>query len=397
MSDPAKVLAQSLLFPELRILKTKYKGNALLLDVIKESRGEVCPGCASFVDRIYDHRRIQVKDEPVRGHEVVLSICKRRFKCRNCEKIFSEPVTGILPRRRTTQRFRKAILEACENYQSLKKVIKKFRCSSSLIYNALYEQLELRRRTRMYPWPEVIGIDEISFRRNKQLGCTEYATVLVDIKNKRVMELVMGKSKKALLEALSEIPGRENVRCVVMDMCDPFRNFVKEFFPNATIVADKFHTLRLPTPSLLSMLKEEIPSFSDRRHMKRLLLSRPQDLDYFERSRLYKFLQHHPKLDALYTAKERLFAIYAIRFSDQAPRSYERLLGELKTSIFEEVQKLGRTLKRWQNEVLAYFKHRRTNGIVEGFNNKIKVVKRMAYGYRSFRNFRLRVLNACSG
>lgn len=397
MSDPAEILAQSLLFPELRILKTKYNGKLLLLDVVKESRGEVCPGCASFVTRIYDHRLIQVKDEPVRGREVVLSISKRRFECRNCGKVFSEPVTGILPRRRTTQRFRKAVLDACENFQSLKKVIEKFRCSSSLIYNALYEQLELRRRTRMYPWPEVIGIDEISFRRNKKFGCTEYATVLVDVNNKRVMELVLGKNKKALMESLAEIAGRENVRCVVMDMCDSFRSFVKEFFPNATIVADKFHTVRLPTPLLISMLKNEIPSFGDRRHMKRLLLSRPQNLDYFERSKLYKFLHHQPRLNALYTAKERLFAIYAIRYSGQAPRSYERLLGELKASPFEEVQRIGRTLKRWQNEVLAFFKYRRTNGIVEGFNNKIKVVKRMAYGYRSFRNFRLRVLNACSG
>ncbi len=137
------------------------------------------------------------------------------------------------------------MLRACETFQSLKRVREVFRVSASTLYTALYEQLELRRRTRQYPWPEVIGIDEISFRRNKRFGCTEYATVIVDIKNRRVMEVVLGKHKQALLSSLAHIPGAENVRCVVMDMCDPFRNFVQEFFPGAKIVADKFHALRL--------------------------------------------------------------------------------------------------------------------------------------------------------
>lgn len=397
MPDPSVVLAEQLILPELKLLKFYYTAKYFRIHVRKECEAEVCPGCATLCKRVYDHRWIEVKDEPVRGRQVFVHILKRRFHCRTCGKVFSEPVPGVLPRRRTTQRYRKALMWACSNFQSLKAVRAVYRCSSSLLYTALYEQLELKQRTRQYPWPEVVGIDEISFRRNKKFGCTEFVTVVVDIKNRRVMEMVLGKNKQALLEGLGHIAGRENVKCVVMDMCDPFRSFVKQFFPNAAIVADKFHTQRLPTPSLITTLKNEIPVFSERRHMRRLLLKRPQKLDYFERSKLYKFLEQNRKLNAIYTAKERLFSLYAIRYSDQAPGAYQKLLDELKTSPFEELQKLGRTLKRWQDEVLAYFYYKRTNGIVEGFNNKIKVVKRMAYGYRSFRNFRLRCLNACAG
>jgi len=397
MKDPESNLARSMLLPELRLKRfLSYKGK-WSIQAEKRSASEVCIRCANLSTTVYDRRWIEVKDEPVRNRLVLVRIRKRRFFCKPCQKPFSEPVPGILPRRRTTQRFRAAVLDACENYQSLKAVQKKFRCSSSLIYGALYEQLELRRRTRQYPWPEVLGIDEISFRRSKKYRGTDFASVIVDIKNKRVMELVDGKRGEDLFNALNDIPGRENVKLVAIDMCDPFRKFIREFFPNAKIVADKFHALRLITPTILTTLKEEIPAFNDRRYMRSLLLRRPQSLEFSERSRLQKFLQVYPKLNALYEAKERLFSLYSIRFSDQAPAAFNRLLEFLKLCGIKELDRLRSTLKRWQNEILGYFHSHLTNGRTEGFNNKIKLVKRMAYGYRSFRNFRLRVLNACAG
>lgn len=397
MKDPNNNLARSMLLPELRLKKFYGHAGKLQLVVEKKSVMEVCARCAKPSHTIYDRRWVEVKDEPIRNRQVFVRIRKRRFYCKPCRRPFSEPVQGIMPRRRTTQRFRAAVLEACENFQSLKKVQAKFRCSSSLIYTTLFEQLELRRRTRQYPWPEVLGIDEISFRRSKKYRGTEFASVIVDMKNKRVMEVVLGKTGKELFEALRHIPGRENVRRVVIDMCDPFRKFIREFFPNAQIVADRFHMQRLITPPILTALKEEFPAWHDRRYMRSLLLRRPQDLDFFERSKLHRFLDENKKLNALYTAKEKIAGFYSIRYSPAAPRSFERLLEFLELTGFSELEKLRRTLKRWQPEVLGYFAGRLTNGRTEGFNSKIKLVKKMAYGYRSFRNFRLRVLNACAG
>lgn len=395
MTTPESYLTQKILLPELSLNFCKRVKRKLNLFVTKERRGEVCPKCANLSMTGYDTRKARVRDESIHGLEVFLHITKLRYYCNVCKKPFTAPVPGILPKRRSTQRFRKAVLYACENYVSLSNVCKYMKCSSSLIYKALYEQLELRRRTRIYPWPAVIGIDEISFRRNKKFGHTEYATVVVDIKNRRVIEIILGKDKKTLLKELAWIEGRERVKCVVMDMCDPYRNFVHEFFPNAQIVADKFHALRQATPHILRVLKEEIPVWSNRKQMRRYLLKRPQDLDYFERSSLYKFLDNHPKLKALYGAKEKLFSLYEIRNSNQAPAAYERILKEFNTSMFDELKRFGRTFKRWEKEMLSYFRFRYTNGITEGFNNKLKLVKRMAYGYRSFNNFRLRALNAC--
>jgi transposase len=73
-----------------------------------------------------------------------------------------------------------------------------------------------------------------------------------------------------------------------------------------------------------------------------------------------------------------------------------RLTDNLAASPLPELQTLRRTLMRWRKEILAYFDTGLTNGRTEGFNNKAKVVKRRAYGYRSFANYRLRLLNACA-
>ncbi len=397
MRDPYLVVARRVLLPELKLLDFSYDRGTSFIEAEKVSSHEVCPRCATRSEAIYDRRWVRVKDEPIRGRQVILRLRKRRFSCRPCRRVFSEPVLGILPKRRTTQRFRQAVLWACENFKSLKDVTRHFRCSSSLIYTSLYEQLELRRKTRLYPWPEVIGIDEHSFKANWKERLSRFNTVLVDVKNRRVMELVQGKTSEILKQNLEHIPGRENVKFVVMDMCDPYRKFVREFFPNAEIVADKFHVLRLITPQILSVLKQEMPQHWERKQMRRLLLMRPQKLEFHERSRLYRYLERSPHLKELYEAKEKLFAFYSIRHSPAAGGSFEKLLERLAVSQFQELHRLKKTLEKWKPMILCYFNRRLTNGITEGFNSKIKLVKKMAYGYRSFRNFRLRVLNACAG
>jgi len=107
--------------------------------------------------------------------------------------------------------------------------------------------LQLRRHLN-YPWPRTIGIDEHFFSRSK--GYREFATVLVDYNNKRVRELVLGRGSGDLRQALQHIPGRENVKNVALDLSDSYKSFVKDFFPNASMIADKFHVLRLLTPAI---------------------------------------------------------------------------------------------------------------------------------------------------
>lgn len=393
---PSGRLAHGLLLPELKLLRTIHGTHSGLLELQVESTSdwEVCPHCALRCSSVYDRRWVKVWDEPLRAKRLLLRIRKRRFWCKNCEKPFTEPIKGVRKGGRYTERYRKSLLWACEAFSSLKSVMQHYHCSSGFLYATFYAELERKRRARQHPWPKVIGIDEHYFRRLPG-GFREFATTLVDYKGRCLMDMVQGRQVVQLENALAHIPGRENVHWVVLDMSDPFKTFAKGFFPNATLVADKFHVLRLLHPAINRRRKEIT---GDRRSLKirRLLLRNSKKLAPLERALVLQWLEKHPELREVYHAKEALHGFYRIRGRKRAAKALTKMTDAMALSKVPEIKTLRRTLMRWRNEILAYFASRLTNGRTEGFNNKIKVVKRKGYGFKNFENYRLRCLNACA-
>jgi transposase len=393
---PQSRLNRYLMLPELEFAAIwQISRSTTGMSCVKTSTMEVCPKCATPSRSIYDHREATVKDAPIRGKLVVLKVRKRRFWCRPCKLPFTEPVPGIRKGKRHTERFERAVRWACDNFKNLKQVRREFRISAKFLYQAYYRQLELRRRTRLSCWPKTIGIDEHSFRRHPEYGHTEYVSMIVDFTNKRVKEVVEGKTSAALEHQLAYIAGRENVANVVIDMCDPFKNFARSYFPNARIVADKFHVLRLLSPSLMRRRKEIVGTRATMR-ARRLLLMSSKKLDYAKRAALKDYLWKYPELRELYEYKEKLHSFYRIKGYHQAAKALRKFIDNMSWSLLPEIRTLRRTLIKWREEILNYFLTGLTNARTEGFNNKAKVVKRMAYGYKSFKNYRLRVLDACA-
>jgi len=391
---PNSNLARFTLLPELQLRKFVRIKSKLFVSCEKKFPFEVCPKCCTKSSSIYDSRHVRIKDSPLRGKSVTLLIRKRRFWCKSCRKPFTEPIGGVSKGKRTTERFRRDVLWASENFSDLSKVQRAYLCSRWLIYKAVYEQLELRRRKNLnYPWPSIIGIDEHSFKRNKQFGYTDYATLIVDYKNKRPFELVEGKGSADLLKALSAIQGRENVHWVNMDLCQPFRYFVRSFFPNAQIIADKFHVLRLLSGSI-NKRRKQITGDKRTNPIRRLLLRNGSKLNFFEKSALYRWLENYPELREIYHFKEALFGFYRVKGYERAREAMKQMLDRMGHSKIPEIRTLRKTLLRWREEILNYFRTGLTNARVEGFNNVAKLIKKKAYGYRSFKNYRLRVLNA---
>lgn len=394
---PAERLARFVLLPELKLTKTVEEGTGYMaLHVTKVSEMEVCPKCATPSRSVYDTRITSVKDQPLRNKRVRLVITKRRFRCRPCKRPFTEPVPGISKGRRYTERFRQHILWACDRFTDLKAVRQHVDASSGFIYKALYDRLELKRRmNHSYPWPRSIGIDEHRFRRATKESPTEFASIIVDHKNHKAFELVRGRAVLDLEASLSHITGAENVRFVTMDLSDTYRSFVKRNFRNAEIVADKFHVLRLLNPTL-TRRRKEITGDHRRNPIRKLLLMRGDRLDFGTRSVVYRWLSEHQELAEIYRWKEALHRLYRTRGYSRAERALRKLCDAMASSRLPEVVTLRRTLLRWFREVLCYFKTGLTNGRVEGFNNKAKLIRKRAYGYRSFKNYRLRLLSACA-
>ena len=120
-------------------------------------------------------------------------------------------------------------------------------------------------------------------------------------------------------------------------------------------------------------------------------------MDYFLRSDVDSYLKGHPELDIIYRAKERLYEFYRTKGVVKAVRGFYKLVNQLKGTGHKALLKLAKTLERWKKEILLYFETGLTNARTEAFNRTAKLVQRRACGYKSFKNYRLRTLNACSG
>lgn len=387
-----KSTSKFILLPELKIVthwqsdkfRTRYKCE-------KESEFEICPKCASKCSSVHDRRWVKIEDQPIRGSGVTLEILKRRFRCQNCKSVFTEPIAGIRKGFKTTQRFRRGLQWACDNFIDLKRVQRAYGCSAGLVYKVFYEQLELKLRERKNnPWPQTLGIDEHSFKRG--FRSREFATILVDYPNKKVFEVGFGKTADGLTHDFDHVPGREFVRNVVLDMSDPFKKFARSMFPQARLIADHFHVIRLLNP-MINKARTEITGDRRSNPVRKLLLMNGKRLEYFERKALKTWLEFHPKLKELYDYKEALHALYRCRGYERAKRALIRLLDHMAGSSLNEIKTLRRTLMKWKDEILNYFLTGITNGRTEGFNNLAKLLQKRAFGFRSFKNYRLRLLS----
>lgn len=398
---PDERLSQHLLLPDLRLVKEERKDGTRFIYCEKVSEFEVCPHCASICSTVYDHVTVSPKDAPLRHHQIILKIRKRRFHCKNCDHIFREPIGGIFKRFRTTERFRAHIRWCASKFMNLKEVRRHCRCSSWLVQKAYYQQIELELRKYKYPWPKTIGIDEHAFLKNSKKRKVDFVTVFVDYPNRRLKEVVAGKSIGDLLNSrIQDIEGRENVKNVILDLSPTFRSFAMDFFPNARLVADKFHVVKLMHPLIHELRKKVIEDhkieIKRRNPIFRLLLKYRRKLRFHEKSVIDYFLSLSPELYEAYWFLQRLYAFYRIKGYNKARTILIRLTDDMARSKNKRIVSYRNTLRLWTNEILNYFStNGLNNGRTEGFNRKAKLIQRCAYGFRNVENYRLKLLYSC--
>ena len=373
-------------------IKTSSRGHIWVVEKVRQDF-EICPKCATPSNTRAGRCKVKVRDEGLRGEVLYLEIHKHRYMCKNCKKSFREPVSIVWPRRKTTTRFRKSLAKTCHNYTNLTRVRKEQKVSSGLQYQVYYEQIETKLRERMnQSWPTHLGIDEHFFKR--KMGFTKFVTMFTDLKKRRLFEVAEGKTVKGLIDQMSSIPGRENVQVVTIDMCSGYRSFVKKMFPNAKIVSDKFHVLRLLNPAIMKAGKQ-IEGHKQLLKTRKLLLRSRTKLDYWVRSDIDSYLKDKPVLNELYRTKEEMFELYRTKGTNKALKKLNKMIEKMKQSPTKAIQKLRKTLMAWKNEILLYFEKRWTNALTEALNNTAKLVQKRGYGYKNFKNYRLRVLSAC--
>jgi transposase len=246
------------------------------------------------------------------------------------------------------------------------------------------------------PCPEELGIDEHFFSRRKG-----YATTLCDLKHHKVYDVVLGRSEASLKGYFRSLKGKEKVRVVCIDLASNYRALIRKHFPNAKIVADRFHVIRIINQHFLAAWRELDPKGSKNRGLLSLMRRHEENLRPDQKERLKKYFIEHPEIQAIYEFKQRLARLLRKKMCtvSRCRKWIKRLLkyiDQLKTCGLEHLETLGRTLGSWSGEIAAMWRFSKNNGITEGFHNKMEMISRRAFGFRNFNNYRLRVRVMCS-
>ena len=200
-----------------------------------------CPHCNGVKVRIKSSFVRTLKHTRQGNRLMEVAVRSHKFLCAACQKYFNLRIPGVLPRKRSTENFRMEVYEKHHGGMSQLYLSKTHRIGQATVARwyadfTLYRVKELKSRLA----PKVIGIDEHFFTRKQG-----FATTVCDLSKHKVYDVILGRSETALKRPLSQIHGKERTKVAVIDLSSTYRQIVRQHFPNALIVADRFHVIRL--------------------------------------------------------------------------------------------------------------------------------------------------------
>jgi len=350
-----------------------------------------CPSCKQITSRVHDYRNQVIKDLPMFGKHTFLILRKRRYSC-TCGKRFYEKY-HFLPRyHRMTNRLAAYICHKLGDCISVTMVANELNLSPTTV-TRVFDHLSYPRPHSM---PTVLSIDE--FKGNTEYG--KYQCTLVDVKKKRIIDVLPDRKQDYLIEYFSSIPRyeRNKVKYFVSDMWKQYAELARIYFPNAKIIIDKYHFIRQVSWAIENVRKrvqKTMPSHL-RKYFKRsrkIILKRNNKLSVDENIQLENMLYYNEDLRQAYLLKEHFFNIcHMDKYSEQR-KEFSDWIKIAESQAIPEFKTCLKTYRNWYKEILNAFKYGYTNGVTEGYNNKIKVLKRVSYGVKNFKRFRNRILH----
>ena len=182
-----------------------------------------------------------------------------------------------------------------------------------------------------------------------------------------------------------------------MDLSETYRGIAKRYFPNATIVADRFHVVRLINHHFLKAWQQHHPEGRKNRGLLSLMRRHQWHLSEENNSNLQRYLADFPVLKTLYEAKQKLIRYMLLKTMNEKrmEKTLPRFLDLLEQLHHSPLRTMAKTLTSWLQPIIAMWRFTRNNGITEGFHNKMEMISRRAYGFRNFENYRIRVMTHC--
>lgn len=347
-----------------------------------------CNACGSV--RVIGHGRNEqvIRDLPTHGKRLAIYVDTRRWRCQDCGKTFMETLPAVNAKREMTDRLVKWI-----GQQSLRRTFASIADDTGLdektirnIFRDYVNELEAQFR---FETPKWMGIDEIHLIRPR--------CVISNIGNNTIVNMLPNRDKKTVTNYLYQLEGKSEVQYVAMDMWTPYRDAVQAVLPDARIVIDKIHVVRMANDAVEKVrksLREQLTSKQRRglMHDRFVLLKRERDLNDQELLLLDGWTANYPELGAAYRLKESFYAVYEGSSSPRAAlAAYEAWSKAVVPEVREAFTDLIRAFNNWQPFILNYFEHPVTNAYTESLNSLIRVMNRLGRGY-SFEALRAKIL-----
>jgi len=410
--DPTRICELLVGLPDVVVLGVLDERDApLVVHVETRDARPSCVSCAGAVV-VKDRRRVELVDLPCFGRATRLVWRKRRWSCRNvtcATGTWTEDVPAIAASRLVmTDRAGRWVTEQVGRHgRTVNEVAGELGCDWHTINDTViaYGTALVDDPDRIGA-PSALGLDETLFVRVGARRRQSWSTSIVDVRAGKLLDVVPGRTSVEPCQWLAKHSAewRANIAWATLDLSGPYRSVFDTMLPDAVQVADPFHVVKLANQKLdecRRRIQNETLGHRGRKddplyRARRLLTKADERLDENGRARLLGLLaagDPRGEVRTAWHAKEVVRSIYEHRDPGLALEFVDRLGHDLQDETCPtEVRSLGRTLLRWKNQIAAWHHAHVSNGPTEAANNLIKRVKRVAFGFTRFRNYRVRVL-----
>ncbi|WP_027362664.1 ISL3 family transposase [Desulfospira joergensenii] len=375
---------------------TRFIGGVLTFEIFPKPEAIKCPECnsRSVVKRGVIKRTLRTI--PVGSRPVILKTAIQRVWCPICKFVRQIKLSFSKEGKSYTRAFERYVLELSQ-FMTIKDIASHLRISWDTIKQI--QKAHLTRRYRSIPLKKVkrIAIDEISIGKGHQ-----YLTIVMDLESGRILHVGDGKGGDALKFFWQKIKiSKAGIEAISIDMSPAYLSAVIENMPGTAIVFDRFHVVKLFNEKLSEFRRDLYKHLSNSGEQKLikgtrwLLLKNPENLqkNKGEAEHLQKALEVNQPLSTVYYMKEELRQIWNQSDKNTGGKVLENWINLANVSDIQMLKKFAKTLGLHRNRILSFYDYAISTGPLEGTNNKIKTMKRKAYGYRDFEFFKLKLLD----
>jgi len=364
--------------------------------VIETKPERLCCAACGFGEVVKRGRTVRCfRTVPIGHKPTSLLLPVQRVGCRRCGVVRQIRLGFADPLRSYTRSFERYVLELSRR-MTIKDVAAQLQVGWDVV-----KDIQLRDLRRRFGRPRLhelrtIALDEIAVPKGHR-----YLTLVVDLATRVVVFVGDGKGADALDPFWPRLRrSRAAVRAVAIDMSAAYILAVSGHLANAVLIYDHFHVVKLFNDKLSHLRRElhrQASTDKERKVLKGtrwLLLKNPENLDPHkdERQRLEEALKLNKPLATAYYLKEDLRQLWSQENKKSAARFFDGWLARAQASAIGILQRFAETLDQHSRGILAYYDYPISTGPLEGINNKIKTLKRQAYGFRDLEFFKLKIL-----